>query len=140
MQGGGKSLAARAVAGEWGVPLMRMDFGALYNKYYGETERNLRNAFAAAESMSPCVLWIDEIEKGISTDSGIPDFRGPNGIWTKDPKAEKASDIRHYLADPEVLGEQEVADDIERVVARLAHDIGHGPALPAQVLRPPEGT
>ncbi len=73
VQGGGKSLAARAVAGEWGVPLMRMDFGALYNKYYGETERNLRHAFAAAESMSPCVLWIDEIEKGISTDSGDGD-------------------------------------------------------------------
>jgi len=73
VQGGGKSLAARAIAGEWGVPLMRMDFGALYNKYYGETERNLRNAFAAAESMSPCVLWIDEIEKGISTDSGEGD-------------------------------------------------------------------
>ncbi len=73
VQGGGKSLAARAVAGEWGVPLMRMDFGALYNKYYGETERNLRNAFAAAESMAPCVLWIDEIEKGLSTDSGEGD-------------------------------------------------------------------
>jgi AAA+ superfamily predicted ATPase len=73
VQGGGKSLAARAVAGEWGVPLMRLDFGALYNKYYGETERNLRNAFAAAESMSPCVLWIDELEKGISTDSGDGD-------------------------------------------------------------------
>ncbi len=73
VQGGGKSLAARAVAGEWGVPLMRLDFGALYNKYYGETERNLRNAFAAAESMSPCVLWIDEIEKGLSTDGGDGD-------------------------------------------------------------------
>jgi ATP-dependent 26S proteasome regulatory subunit len=73
VQGGGKSLAARAVAGEWGVPLMRLDFGALYNKYYGETERNLRNAFAAAESMSPCVLWIDEMEKGISTDGGDGD-------------------------------------------------------------------
>ncbi len=73
VQGGGKSLAARAVAGEWGVPLMRLDFGALYNKFYGETERNLRNAFAAAERMSPCVLWIDEIEKGISTDGGDGD-------------------------------------------------------------------
>ncbi|MEM9515932.1 MAG: Sir2 family NAD-dependent protein deacetylase [Actinomycetota bacterium] len=39
---------------------------------------------------------------GISTDSGIPDFRGPNGLWTKNPKAEKASDISYYLNDPEV--------------------------------------
>ena len=39
---------------------------------------------------------------GISTDSGIPDFRGPQGLWTKNPLAEKMSDIRHYLADPEV--------------------------------------
>jgi NAD-dependent deacetylase len=39
---------------------------------------------------------------GISTDSGIPDFRGPNGIWTKDPKAEKLSSLQHYMADPEL--------------------------------------
>jgi NAD-dependent deacetylase len=39
---------------------------------------------------------------GISTDSGIPDFRGPNGVWTKDPKAEKLSDIRYYMSDPEI--------------------------------------
>lgn len=39
---------------------------------------------------------------GISTDSGIPDFRGPNGVWTRNPKAEKSSDIRHYMADPDV--------------------------------------
>ena len=39
---------------------------------------------------------------GISTDSGIPDFRGPQGVWTRNPKAEKLSDIRHYMADPEV--------------------------------------
>ncbi|MBI2994254.1 MAG: NAD-dependent deacetylase, partial [Gammaproteobacteria bacterium] len=37
---------------------------------------------------------------GISTDSGIPDFRGPRGVWTQNPKAEKLSDIRYYLADP----------------------------------------
>ena len=73
VQGGGKSLAAKAVAGNWGVPLLRLDFGTLYNKFYGETERNLRDALKTAEVMSPCVLWIDEIEKGISTndnDSG----------------------------------------------------------------------
>lgn len=73
VQGGGKSLTARAIAGEWNVPLMRLDFGALYNKYYGETERNLRQAFAAAEGMAPCVLWIDEIEKGVATGSGDQD-------------------------------------------------------------------
>src|SRR5919199_3561612 len=39
---------------------------------------------------------------GISTDSGIPDFRGPQGVWTRDPKAERLSDIRYYVSDPEV--------------------------------------
>jgi len=68
VQGCGKSLAAKAVAGSWGLPLLRLDFGTLYNKYYGETERNLREALTQAETMAPCVLWIDEIEKGLSTD------------------------------------------------------------------------
>lgn len=67
VQGCGKSLAAKAVAGVWGVPLLRMDFGMLYNKYIGETERNIRQALHTAEVMAPCVLWIDEIEKGIAS-------------------------------------------------------------------------
>jgi NAD-dependent deacetylase len=53
--------------------------------------------------------WIEKAERvvvltgaGISTDSGIPDFRGPQGLWTKNPKAEKLSDIRYYMSDPEV--------------------------------------
>ncbi len=53
--------------------------------------------------------WIDDARSvvaltgaGISTDSGIPDFRGPQGVWTLNPKAEKMSDIRYYVADPEV--------------------------------------
>ncbi len=66
VQGCGKSLAAKAVAGILGVPLLRLDFGVLYNKYYGETERNLRKALETAELMSPCVLWMDEIEKGVA--------------------------------------------------------------------------
>ena len=73
VQGGGKSLAAKAVAGVYGVPLMRLDFGSLYNKFFGESEKNMRHALKLAELMSPCVLWIDEIEKGISSgdyDSG----------------------------------------------------------------------
>lgn len=66
VQGCGKSLAAKAAAGIFGVPLLRLDFGVLYNKYYGETERNLRKALETAEVMSPCVLWMDEIEKGVA--------------------------------------------------------------------------
>lgn len=68
VQGGGKSLAAKAVAGLWGLPLLRLDMGALFNKYFGESERNVREALNMAETMSPCVLWIDEIEKGIGGD------------------------------------------------------------------------
>lgn len=66
VQGCGKSFAAKAVAGIFGVPLLRLDFGVLYNKHYGETERNLRKALETAAVMSPCVLWMDEIEKGLA--------------------------------------------------------------------------
>ena len=67
VQGSGKSLAAKSVAGLFGVPLLRLDFGTLYNKYFGETERNLRDSLRQAELMAPCVLWLDEIEKGLAT-------------------------------------------------------------------------
>jgi SpoVK/Ycf46/Vps4 family AAA+-type ATPase len=73
VQGCGKTLAAKATAGAFGLPLLRMDFGSLYNKYHGETERNLRESLQTAEVLSPCVLWLDEIEKGLATgddDSG----------------------------------------------------------------------
>ncbi len=69
VQGSGKSLAAKAIAGSWHLPLLRLDMGAMYNKFFGETERNLRDALALADMMSPCVLWLDEIEKGLGTDS-----------------------------------------------------------------------
>ena len=69
VQGAGKSLAAKAIAGSWGLPLMRLDFAVLYNKFHGETERNLRQSLQQAEAMAPCVLWIDEIEKGLATDT-----------------------------------------------------------------------
>lgn len=67
VQGSGKSLAAKAVAGTWGVPLLRLDVGTLYNKYIGETEKNIRQSLAAAEAIAPCILWVDEIEKGFAT-------------------------------------------------------------------------
>lgn len=73
VQGGGKSLAAKSVAGSWQVPLLRLDFGALYNKFSGETERNLRDSLATATAMAPCVLWLDEVEKGLATGDDATD-------------------------------------------------------------------
>jgi len=63
--GCGKSLSAKAVASEYGLPLIRLDPARLYAKYVGETEQNLRRAIRTAEGMAPIVLWIDEIEKGL---------------------------------------------------------------------------
>lgn len=74
VQGSGKSLAAKSVAGSWHVPLIRLDLGAVYNKYLGESEHNVRSVLGQAEAMAPCVLWIDEIEKGLASDgSGVAD-------------------------------------------------------------------
>lgn len=73
VQGAGKSLAAKCVAGSWQLPLFQLDFGALYGKYHGESENNLRNALNVARTMAPCVLWFDEIEKGLATDGGDSD-------------------------------------------------------------------
>ncbi|MDP5241164.1 AAA family ATPase [Uliginosibacterium sp. 31-16] len=73
VQGAGKSLAARTIAGAWNVPLARLDMGSLFDKFHGETERNLRKALAAAESLAPCVLWIDEIEKALAQGSAESD-------------------------------------------------------------------
>ncbi|SDS96930.1 AAA+-type ATPase, SpoVK/Ycf46/Vps4 family [Halopseudomonas xinjiangensis] len=70
VQGAGKSLAAKSVAGVWGLPLLRLDFACLYDKYIGETEKNLREALQLADTMESCVLWIDEIEKGLAPDTG----------------------------------------------------------------------
>lgn len=73
VQGCGKSMLAKAVAAGFGVPLVRLDFGTLYDKFHGETEKNLRAALQSAEQLEPCVLWIDEVEKGLAGDSGDSD-------------------------------------------------------------------
>jgi ATP-dependent 26S proteasome regulatory subunit len=77
VQGAGKSLCAKAIAAAWKRPLFRMDPGALYDRYVGESERRLRDTLRQAEAMAPVVLWIDEIEKAFasaaaqSTDGGL---------------------------------------------------------------------
>ena len=75
--GCGKSCAVKALATSWQLPLLRLDAGALFSKFVGDSEQNLRRAFAVAEGMAPSVLWIDELEKGFSsvgasqTDGGL---------------------------------------------------------------------
>ena len=71
--GCGKSLSAKAVAGEWRLPLLKLDPSNLYNKYIGESERNFKRAVSAAERVAPVVLWIDEIEKAFAASGGEGD-------------------------------------------------------------------
>jgi ATP-dependent 26S proteasome regulatory subunit len=67
VQGCGKSLAARAVAGEWGIELARFDAGVLYDKFVGESEKKLHRVLELAQKLAPVVLWIDEIEKAFAS-------------------------------------------------------------------------
>ncbi|MFB2814333.1 AAA family ATPase [Shewanella xiamenensis] len=69
MPGCGKSLAAKAAANLFQLPLLRLDMGSLLGKYVGESESNMRRALATAESISPCILWIDELEKAFAQNS-----------------------------------------------------------------------
>jgi hypothetical protein len=66
VQGCGKSLAAKVIARTWRQPLLKLDAGRLYDKYVGESEKNLRKALDVAQAIAPSVLWIDEIEKGFA--------------------------------------------------------------------------
>jgi hypothetical protein len=71
--GTGKSLTAKCIGSAWQMPVLRMDVGALFGQYVGQSEANFRKAIKTAEAISPCVLWIDEIEKGFGSASGSHD-------------------------------------------------------------------
>src|ERR1700689_3913640 len=77
VQGCGKSLAAKSLAAEWGYELARLDAGALYDKFVGESEKKLRKALELAQKLAPMVLWVDEIEKAFASagTSGDADAR-----------------------------------------------------------------
>lgn len=68
--GTGKSLTAKVVAGMWRMPLIRLDVGALYGGLVGQSEENARRALRLVETVAPCLLWIDELEKGLSQGDG----------------------------------------------------------------------
>ncbi len=73
VQGCGKSLAARVIARQWALPLLKLEAGRLYDGLVGQSEKNFRRATGLAESIAPDVLWIDEIEKGFAPTSGDSD-------------------------------------------------------------------
>jgi len=76
VQGCGKSLLAKAVSQEWNMPLLRFDIGKVMGMWLGESEANMRAALQVAEAISPCVLWIDEIEKALAGSNGTNDRDG----------------------------------------------------------------
>ncbi|MGN0636779.1 MAG: AAA family ATPase [Huintestinicola sp.] len=68
--GCGKSLSAKAISASWKLPLYRLDFATVQGSYVGQSEQQLKDALTMAENVSPCILWIDEIEKGLAGSSG----------------------------------------------------------------------
>ncbi|MFG6369802.1 MAG: AAA family ATPase [Lachnospiraceae bacterium] len=80
MPGCGKSLTAKATASLFEIPLVRLDVGRLLGKYVGESEENMRRALKLSEAISPCVLWIDEIEKAFA---GVGSDGGGNDVTTR---------------------------------------------------------
>jgi ATP-dependent 26S proteasome regulatory subunit len=96
VQGCGKSMCARAIAGEWKLPLVKFDAAAIFDKYIGETEKRIQKVFRVAEGLAPCVFWIDELEKifaGSGPDSASVDAGVSSRIlaaflsWMQDRKA-----------------------------------------------------
>ncbi|MBL0058869.1 MAG: AAA family ATPase [Elusimicrobia bacterium] len=84
VQGCGKSLTCKAISGLWKLPLLRLDMGSIFGQYVGQSEENMRKAIKTAESVAPCVLWLDEIEKGFSgsQSSGAVDAGTTNRIFS----------------------------------------------------------
>jgi len=80
IQGTGKSLTAKAIANEWQLPLLKLDVGKLFAGIVGESESRLRQMINVAETISPCILWIDEIDKAFTTTESKGDSGTSNRI------------------------------------------------------------
>jgi ATP-dependent 26S proteasome regulatory subunit len=80
LQGTGKSLTAKAIANDWQLPLLKLDVGKLFGGIVGESESRLRQMISVAETISPCILWIDEIDKAFSNNDSKGDSGTSNRI------------------------------------------------------------
>lgn len=112
--GTGKSLTAKAIGTAWGQPLLRLDLGALRSKYVGDSEANIRKALAVAETVAPCILWVDEIEKALAGSTGE---QGDGGV-----SADALGTLLSWM--------QERAGDV--FVVATANDVT---ALPPELMR-----
>jgi len=74
--GGGKTLVAKSIGIEWGIPTLKFDVALVFDKYVGESEKKIDNVFKVADSIGNCVLWVDEIEKALAGSSGDSDGNG----------------------------------------------------------------
>src|SRR5207249_954351 len=66
VQGCGKSMTCKAISGLWKLPLLRLDMGSIFGGIIGQSEDNMRRAIKTAEAVAPCILWLDEVEKGMA--------------------------------------------------------------------------
>ena len=111
MPGCGKSLSAKTMANRFNVPLLKIELGSLLNKYLGESEHNFRDALKLAEAISPCVLWVDELEKAFQGDKNNSQSESSSRIlgymlnWMQEKKsstfvmatANNADGLPHFL-------------------------------------------
>lgn len=112
--GGGKSLTCKCIATAWSLPLLRMDIGSLFSKYVGESEGKIRQALQTAETVAPCILWLDEIEKAMGQGGGESDGGTSQRVfgtfltWMQERKPgvfiiATANDLRPFETNPEFL-------------------------------------
>ena len=80
IQGTGKSLTAKAIANDWKLPLLKLDVGKLFGGIVGESESRLRQVISVSEAISPCILWIDEIDKAFSNSESKGDSGTSNRV------------------------------------------------------------
>lgn len=149
--GTGKSLSAKMVSGMWKLPLLRLDVGTLFGSLLGESEQNMRRAIMLAETVSPCILWIDEMEKafagagGGSINAGAPTrVFGTFLTWMQEHRTPvfviaTANDIGQLP--PELMGRfdrtffLDLPSDTERKAIFLIHLKGTGMTYPDRQLR-----
>ena len=127
VQGVGKSLTAKAVSAAWKLPLVRLDVGRVFGSLVGESEERIRQAIKVAEAISPCILWIDEIDKAFA---GISGYQGDSGT-----SARVFGSLLTWMQEKEKpVFIVATANNVVRVEKR-ENKLNYTPILPPELLR-----